>query len=97
MNKLWYTILLSFFFIHKISSSSKYKGKEVCPPNYFIACPFGRTVECCSSSDCPSDKVCCLFACSVSCMKPKEGSSTEIDADEEECEKLKDGISYRRY
>ncbi|GFR13041.1 hypothetical protein TNCT_166771 [Trichonephila clavata] len=91
MNKLLYAILLTFFFIHEIRSSSKYRGNKVCPPNYLILCASGRTVECCSSSDCPSDEVCCMNGCIVSCRKPTEGTALEIEAGEEECQKLKEG------
>ncbi|GFY29615.1 hypothetical protein TNCV_1811951 [Trichonephila clavipes] len=75
----------------QVSSSLLDQGKNVCPATYSNLCPKGRKVECCSSSECPSKKVCCLYHCEVKCMKPIDGTAKEVDADKEECEKLKDG------
>ncbi|GFQ90595.1 hypothetical protein TNCT_593731, partial [Trichonephila clavata] len=63
----------------------------VCPSSYRISCASGRQMECCSSSDCPSGKVCCKFHCTLSCINPEDGTQKEEDNDKEECQKLKDG------
>ncbi|GFR07907.1 hypothetical protein TNCT_219671 [Trichonephila clavata] len=90
MNKIWFTILLTFFFIHEIRSERRYPGKNVCPMKPRVTCMYGRYVECCSSSDCPSDKVCCVTACVVKCLEPSDDTLPELDADADECQKLKE-------
>ncbi|KAF8764388.1 hypothetical protein HNY73_022464 [Argiope bruennichi] len=90
-------LLLVLIFLAVVGTATAQANGSVCPAVSKIACPEMRSMDCCSTSDCHGEDVCChVNICETKCQPPIKGESAAYNVTAEKCSILQKEIMDRQ-